>query len=221
MVSNIGAACALVQIHVTTQQDPQIRRHCAGCKARSTFASSGKFRVNANGKQLDAWLIYRCVTCRQSWNYPIHARRPVRSLAPVELTALMQNDPALAARHARDVAGLVAAGAEVAAGGTTRVSRQMLQPVGADTLRIQLILCVAPACHIRLDRLLALVLELPRREIEQLAVAAGVSVAMDRKGTADARRALRRAAGDGQRIELDLARCPPSVLQALTAAGEN
>jgi hypothetical protein len=215
MVSTIGAACALVQIDVTTPQEPEIRRHCAGCGTRRVFASSGKFRVNANGKQVDAWLIYRCIACAQRWNYPIHARRPVRSLGAAELTALMQNDATLAARHARDLAGLAAAGAEVAAGGGAQISRQILQPVGADTVCVHLLLRVAPACHIRLDRLLAQVLDLPRREIERLATTAGVTIV--RGGP----RALRRAAGDGQRVELDLACCPPVVLQALTAAEGN
>jgi hypothetical protein len=219
MVTPIGASGALVQIDVTTQQDPQIERHCAGCKARGTFASSGKFRVNANGKQVDAWLIYRCVLCRQSWNYPIHARRPVRSFDAAELTALMRNDAILAARHARDVAGLTAAGAEVMPGCAVEISRTILRPAGDDAARVQLILRVAPACEIRLDRLLALVLELPRSEIERLAGAAGVTIVTGRKDAADAPRALRRTAGDGQRIEIDPARCPPSVLQALRAAG--
>lgn len=215
MVSKIGATCAQVQIHVNATEDPQIWRHCAGCKTKRAFVSSGKFRVNANGKQVDAWLIYRCAACDQSWNYAIHARRPVRSLAPDELTALMQNDATLAAHHARNVADLTAAGAEVAAGAAVEISRQVLRPVSADTTHVHLTLRVAPACHIRLDRLLALILELPRQEIERLQRAAALTVA------AGARRALRRAAGDGQTVEVDLTHCPPSTLRALQAVRDS
>ena len=48
--------------------DSRIRvyHRCGGCGKKREFVNSGKFRVNANGKNVDVWLIYRCSKCRHS-----------------------------------------------------------------------------------------------------------------------------------------------------------
>ena len=41
----------------------KIIRRCGGCGKKMVFECAGKFRVNANGRRLDVWLIYRCQRC--------------------------------------------------------------------------------------------------------------------------------------------------------------
>lgn len=41
---------------------PSIQRHCLSCGG-DTFKASGKFRVNANGKLIDVWLLLHCTRC--------------------------------------------------------------------------------------------------------------------------------------------------------------
>jgi hypothetical protein len=55
--------------------------------------SSQKIRLNANGRKLDAWLIYKCVMCDKTWNRPIFERVNVRDISPAVLEALQSNDP--------------------------------------------------------------------------------------------------------------------------------
>ncbi len=43
---------------------------CSRCRGTTRFRASGRIRVNANGKRVDAWLIYRVRVLRQAWNSP-------------------------------------------------------------------------------------------------------------------------------------------------------
>src|SRR5271166_2979487 len=78
---------------IVPQAAPQpwiVCRNCGGLKA---FRCSGKIRLNANGRKLDAWLIYKCTTCENTWNRPIFERRSIRDVSPAVLEALQSNDP--------------------------------------------------------------------------------------------------------------------------------
>ncbi len=65
-------------------------RRMGGMRA---FQSSGKIRLNANGRKLDAWLIYKCIACEKAWNRPIFERQNVRDNDPDIHEALQSNDP--------------------------------------------------------------------------------------------------------------------------------
>ncbi|MFC0803867.1 DUF1062 domain-containing protein [Ensifer sp. P24N7] len=64
---------------------PQPWVACSGCGGVRAFESSNKIRLNANGRKLDAWLIYKCSTCDRTWNRPIFERRNVRDIRPAVL----------------------------------------------------------------------------------------------------------------------------------------
>lgn len=64
------------------------------------FRTSGKIRVNANGKRIDAWLIYKCTSCDNTWNRPILERRHVSTIEPHLLASLRASDPDLSRRLA-------------------------------------------------------------------------------------------------------------------------
>ncbi len=87
---------------VLNGEPPAIRRPCSRCGTATSFSSTGKFRLNANGRRLDAWLIYRCRSCDKRWNRPIFERRSVDSIPEEELAAFQSNDPVLADRIAQD-----------------------------------------------------------------------------------------------------------------------
>jgi hypothetical protein len=42
---------------------PLLSSRCTDCPSRSATAGEGRFRVNANGKLLDVWLLARCTAC--------------------------------------------------------------------------------------------------------------------------------------------------------------
>ncbi|MFG1871768.1 DUF1062 domain-containing protein [Micromonospora arborensis] len=76
---------------------PLVRRRCHSC-ASELFRPSGKFRVNANHKLLDVWLLVRCTSCGVTAKLTLLERVTVRSVRPWLLDQLHHNDPGLTAK---------------------------------------------------------------------------------------------------------------------------
>lgn len=87
---------------------PQPHKNCPSCARSRNFVSSGQIRLNANGKRLDAWLIYKCTHCDQTWNRPLLERKPVGQVSTAELEAMQQSSPAWVRVHEFDTASLKA-----------------------------------------------------------------------------------------------------------------
>jgi hypothetical protein len=60
---------------------PRLRGRCASCAAASRFDPTGRFRVNANGKIIDVWLLLRCQGCSQARKVTVVQRSPLRSIS--------------------------------------------------------------------------------------------------------------------------------------------
>lgn len=55
-------------------------RYCKKCGEKRAFTCSGQFRVNAQQKHLDVWLIYKCPDCDTTWNASVCCRvSPIHS----------------------------------------------------------------------------------------------------------------------------------------------
>lgn len=80
---------------------PLVLRRCHGCGGER-FRADGKFRVNANHKLLDAWLLVLCTGCGDTVKLTVLERVHVRSVRPELLDRLHANDPGLAAELLRD-----------------------------------------------------------------------------------------------------------------------
>ena len=76
---------------------------CGGCGKKQEFINSCKFRVNANGKSVDVWLIYRCGKCKHPKNLKIYERtRPGR--IPSDLfESFQENDMDTALEYGRNI----------------------------------------------------------------------------------------------------------------------
>ncbi|HXH54559.1 MAG TPA: DUF1062 domain-containing protein [Gammaproteobacteria bacterium] len=85
--------------HVVPTSTPRIIRKCSRCD-RDRFHSSDKFRVNANKKLIDVWLIYKCVHCDATLNLLIINRRPITKIEADLLNCLQSNDTALCWQYA-------------------------------------------------------------------------------------------------------------------------
>ncbi|MCL2842574.1 MAG: DUF1062 domain-containing protein [Oscillospiraceae bacterium] len=70
---------------------------------KTSFVSSGLFRVNAQKKSLDVWLVYKCSVCDTTWNLTVLSRVNPHSILPETLRRFLDNDPDLALRYASDV----------------------------------------------------------------------------------------------------------------------
>ena len=90
----------------------RVVHRCGGCGKKQEFVNSGRFRVNANGNNVDVWLIFRCKKCNQSWNLTIYERTKPRKI-PSELYELfLCNDEATAQTYGNDIDFLKRNGAE-------------------------------------------------------------------------------------------------------------
>lgn len=83
---------------------PLLSRRCVDCPSESATTGDGRFRVNANGKLLDVWLLVRCVRCDRTSKLTVHERTPVGSLDRVELHGYHVNDTRLVASTLLDPA---------------------------------------------------------------------------------------------------------------------
>jgi len=80
---------------------PLVLRRCHVCASES-FRTSGKFRVNANHKLIDVWLLALCTACGETTKLTVLERTKVRSVRPDLLDRLHDNDPGLAAELLQD-----------------------------------------------------------------------------------------------------------------------
>ena len=76
---------------------PLLCLRCVDCRSGSATTGEGRFRVNANGKVLDVWLLVRCTSCDRTSKLTVHERVPVRSFDPAEIHGYHVNDPELVA----------------------------------------------------------------------------------------------------------------------------
>ena len=178
-----------VQWTVTPLTAPEPILLCPGCGSARPFQSSGKFRLNANGKQLDAWLIYKCASCGTTWNRPIFERRNVRKIDPATLQALQSNDPDHADTIAFDLHQLRRHATKVREAADVRVHKKVLHEDCSAWSRLDIRFAVPIPTSVRTDRLLARELQISRTKVLEFA-------------SIKIRRLLRRPVRDGMCVSL-------------------
>lgn len=182
---------------------PRVLRRCARCSVVRPFSSSGRFRINAQRRRLDAWLIYRCERCEATWNRTVFTRRTPAQIGLPLLRAMERNDPDEAARVAHDVSDLRRNGLVFEDEGCVVVTwsdPRVLEQVRAErhgTLVVRLRLATAVA--VRLDQLLAEQLGLPRSRLRRWEARGSLRITPTRKN------ALRRKVRDGTTVWIDAA----------------
>ncbi|SHO48661.1 DUF1062 domain-containing protein [Anaerocolumna xylanovorans] len=81
---------------IQPKESYRILKNCPKCKGKSYYKNSNNFRVNANGKQIDVWLIYQCETCNNTYNLSVYERVRASALQQREYEAFLRNDKDLA-----------------------------------------------------------------------------------------------------------------------------
>ncbi len=143
---------------------PRTLRHCKKCGAKTEHASSGAFRVNAQKKCLDVWLVYRCAHCRTTWNLTILSRVSPGGVGRELLDKFTANDAELARRYAMDAELLNRNGAETEAPAYC-VEGEAADFTAGTRLRI---VCDAP-CSLKAAKVVREKLSLPRSAFEDMA----------------------------------------------------
>lgn len=87
---------------ILPDQLPAVLKRCSKCGEKTEFNNSGKFRVNANGRLLDIWLIFRCSRCETSFNLAIYERMEAGRVDPEEYKGFLDNAPELVLKYGND-----------------------------------------------------------------------------------------------------------------------
>lgn len=173
--------------HVRPLAAPQLLRHCRACAATRVHVSCERFRVNAQQRRLDVWLLYRCATCAHTWKRSVLRRVSPDALAPGRLEQFLRDD----LDTAREAAFVPTPGLEQVPADAVVVERPPL-----DRRPVLLRLTVRWPCGVRLDRLLAAELGCTRARLARLVRAGDLQI--DPGGE----RALRHPPRDGTRLLL-------------------
>ena len=93
---------------IPVSEDPvprliRVYHRCGGCGKKQEFVNSGRFRVNANGNNLDVWLICRCKKCKHSWNLTIYERTKPGRIPKTLFEAFQENDAETALAYGRNI----------------------------------------------------------------------------------------------------------------------
>lgn len=199
--------CNVLQVRwtIVPKIAPQPWIACSGCGGLRAFKSSNKIRLNANGRKLDAWLIYKCVTCDGTWNRPILERQNVRDTDHVVLEALHSNDPDWIRAETFNLKALRRKSRTIDEFAECEVRKQLLRDDPAwKQLEIELSVPL-PTC-IRLDRLLSSELDISRSQFSTLRESALLRTNPDRADI------LRRRVKNGIRVTMDLSDLPDREL---------
>ena len=187
-----------VQWTIVPRMAPQPRLNCNRCGGLKRFRSSEKIRVNANGKRVDAWLIYKCTSCDSTWNRPILERRHVRTIDPLLLMSLRANDPELVRRLAFDAENLRRKVGLVEKFDDVVVRKEVLTESMTPVRWLKILCAVPETTGLRVDRLLATELRLSRSRIRSLQNTGDLAV------SPEGSRMLRIAVRDGMRVTIAL-----------------
>jgi hypothetical protein len=181
-----------VQWTITPATTPEPWLNCSRCRDTTRFRANGKIRVNVNGKRLDAWLIYKCTSCDNTWNRPIVERRHVSTIDPHILASLQANDPELSRQLAFETWPRKL---KVKHFDDARVRKQVVLEGAGPASRLEIVCVVPETTGLRVDRLLATELRLSRSRIRSMQDAGHLVACPD---------GLRRPLRDGLRVTIDL-----------------
>jgi hypothetical protein len=77
---------------VVALEAPRVSRRCPRCGEQRRFFSSDKFRINAQKRRLDVWLIHKCEACDFTWNLTVLERVLPQDIDPSRYRRFLDND---------------------------------------------------------------------------------------------------------------------------------
>ena len=146
---------------------PTVVKPCVDCPG-TRHHPSGKFRVNANGKILDVWLLLCCATCGHTSKVPIHERRHVQSLEPARRLAFENNDPAMVRALVMNASLAAKSGYRLDWTGTWQFETDLPFYSPQDRQSLTVLVGFELPAPIRVERLLMLGLGLSRGEVRRM-----------------------------------------------------
>jgi hypothetical protein len=158
---------------------PLIHRRCLRCTS-AMCRPHGAFRVNANGKLLDVWLLARCVGCGKTVNLTVLERVHVRAVDPLTLAGFHDNDIELAARLLADPGFLRRNGVTLDWDGAWAIQKTTVDISEAEVIDTSV--RFLQRIPIRLTTLLSAGLGVSRSEVRRLVAAGNLTSTQDLSG---------------------------------------
>jgi hypothetical protein len=134
---------------------PAIVKTCVTCRS-TRHHPTGKFRVNANSKLLDVWMLISCERCGRTSKIPIHERINVRALENDRLVMFEKNEPAMLRHLAMNASLASSAGYRLDWSGTWKLETDMpfYELEHADPAPLEVIVRFERPAPIRVEKLL-------------------------------------------------------------------
>lgn len=163
---------------------PTIIKTCVSCRS-TRHHPTGKFRVNANGKLLDVWMLIGCEQCDRTSKVPIHERVHVRTLDHSRLVRFEENDLAMARELVMDTALAGRAGYRLDWSGTWELETDLpfYELDGEDAPQLEVFVRFELPAPVRVEKLLMAGFRLSRPAVRVMAGAGRIRlpVAVDAK----------------------------------------
>jgi hypothetical protein len=158
---------------------PALVKACGSCRS-ARHHPTGKFRVNANGKLLDVWMLIRCEHCGRTAKIPVHERTPVHALGRERLRMFETNDPVMVRELAMDGALVRSSACQLDWSGTWELATSM--PPGelerADPVPLTVTVRFELPVPIRVEKLLTAGLGLSRPAVRGLVYSGRIRLPM-------------------------------------------
>ena len=135
---------------------PALVKACVSCRS-ARHHPTGKFRVNANGKLLDVWMLICCELCGRTSKIPLHERIYVQALDSERLLMFENNDRTMVRDLAMDGALAGKAAYQLDWSGTWELENDMLscELEPEDPAPLKVIIRFELPVPIRVEKLLA------------------------------------------------------------------
>lgn len=103
----------LSEVKIIPSDSYKVIRNCPKCGCKTHYINTNCFRVNANGNNLDVWLIYQCEKCKHTYNLTIYERVRPDSIPKESYRKFLANDKALALTYGNQKALFIKNKAEI------------------------------------------------------------------------------------------------------------
>ena len=149
---------------------PALVKPCVSCRSER-HRPTGKFRVNANGKLLDVWMLVGCERCDRTAKIPVHERVHVQAVGSGRLLRFQDNDPAMVRALVLDGTLAARAGYRLDWSGTWELETGLpsWEPGGQDQAPLTVFVSFELPAPIRVGNLLTAGLGLSRSAVRDMA----------------------------------------------------
>ena len=142
----------------------QVIRNCPKCGRKTQYVNTNCFRINANGNQIDIWLIYQCQHCKHTYNLTIYQRVTPSSIPKEEYKRFLCNDSSLALAYGLKKDLFIKNKATI---DVTTMNYSIIQNA-EDSLALKICIYNPWELKLRVDIILSKILQLSRSQVKEL-----------------------------------------------------